>query len=190
MISLLQGAVYAKQKDAITLLTRGGVGYHVRMSPLHVAECRIGDELTLCTFLKVSDSALDVYGFFSEEERSFFEVLLSVKGVGPKSALNILALGSIVHIQSAIARGDAQYLSTVQGMGKKTAERLCVELKNKVSVGEETQTMSKEEAVVVGEVIDGLVALGYSKEEAKERVTRLSTKEKTTEQLLKESLSQ
>ncbi len=189
MISVLHGTVHAKQKHAMTLMTAGGVGYQVRMSPLQVAACQVGDTLTLCTYLKVSDSAMDVYGFHTEDARAFFELLLTVKGVGPKSALNILSLGSISQIQSAIARGDATYLSAVQGMGKKTAERLCVELKNKVTVSNDSQqSMSAEESVVLGEVIDGLVALGYAKEEAKDKVQTMDVTGMSTEEALRKAL--
>jgi holliday junction DNA helicase RuvA len=191
MISIIKGSVFHKKKDTLVIDTQSGIGYAVRMSPLSISRYEVGSDVVLFTYLKVSENALELYGFQTEGDRSFFELLLSVKGIGPKSALNILSLGSLDHIQSAIARGDATYLSAVQGMGKKTAERLCVELKNKVVVAQDANTvqLSEGESVVLGEVVDGLVALGYSKEEAQGRIKDVVVQGKTTEQILKEVLT-
>lgn len=191
MINFLEGTIYAKQKQTLTLLTSSGVGYEVGMTKLRLAEQTIGSELSVFVYTKVSESAIQLYGFLSAEEKDFFELVLSVKGVGPKSALNILSLGSIQDIQSAIARGDAKYLSVVQGMGKKTAERLCVELKNKVQVSELSSSvapLSSAAATVAQDVIEALTAMGYSKDEAKKRVSELSIKNQSIEEVLKLAL--
>lgn len=187
MIALLKGKIIDKDKDSILLLTSGGVGYQVRLSPLHTTHILIDEEVEMSVYLRVTDSSMDLYGFHSVEEKRFFELLMSVSGVGPKSAMNILALGSIEEIQSAIARSDVKYLTAVQGMGKKTAERLVVELKNKVTKQGASETTSVQSGILA-DVIDGLLSLGYSKEEAKTRVEQLDTKNKTPEELLKEAL--
>ena len=111
--------------------------------------------------------------------------LLTVSGVGPKSAMNILALGSIDDIKSAIVRGDVKYLTAVQGMGKKTAERMVVELKSKIAVKDIGQDIT---GGILSEVMDGLVSMGYTRSEAKDVVQTLDPKGKDTETLLKEAL--
>ncbi len=189
MIGCIQGTIELKQKESILVLTAGGVGYDVVLSKITLQEMHTGQPCFLYTYLKVSDSGMVLYGFDTVEHRDFFLLLLSVSGIGPKSALNVLSLGSTGDIQAAIARGDVAYLSAVQGMGKKTAERIVVELKSKVVSsgisGSNTQTGQGD---MLAEVIDALIAMGYSKEEAKERVQSLITEGKTTTQLVKEAL--
>lgn len=187
MISYLIGKVIDKQKNHIVLMTPGGVGYEVNMTPTRILEYKAGEQAELFTYMKVSDSALDLFGFKTAEDREFFSLLLSVKGVGPKTALHILSLGSVENIESAIGRGDVTYLTAVQGLGKKTAERVVVELKSKMK-GSRSKGDTSAESTVMGEVIDGLVAMGYSRDEAKLVVMNLDATGMTTEKLLKEAL--
>jgi Holliday junction DNA helicase RuvA len=110
-----------------------------------------------------------------------------VSGVGPKTALHILSLGTVAEISAAIARSDVAYLTKVSGIGKKTAERLVVELKNKVGGNMElnsTEGFSNE----MGDVIEGLMSLGYSGAQARDAVQKLQGAGKTSEQLMKEAL--
>jgi len=132
---------------------------------------------------------MDLYGFRTTEEKSFFSLLLSVSGVGPKSAMNILAIGSIHDIEDAILRADAKYLSAVQGIGKKTAERMVVELKTKIqkSTGG-AQARNTAGGNILEEVIDGLVSMGYSKEDARAAALSCDADGKSTEQLLRDAL--
>ena len=139
------------------------------------------------TYLKVSDQALDLYGFETIDEREFFELLMTVSGVGPKSAMHIMSLGSMMEIKAAIARGDAAQLSNVQGIGRKTAERLVVELKGKVS-GQRSAVSGQPDSEMLGEVIEALVGLGYGREEARMVAQRLPAAGKTTEELLRLAL--
>ena len=189
MIAFLRGTIVGKGKDHLVLETTGGVGYEIKMTLLQLSKFSLGQSVALHTYLKVSDSALDLYGFESTEEKSFFELLMTVSGVGPKSAMNILSLGNISQIQSAIARGDLTYLTSVQGLGKKTAERLIVELKTKITTSlDGAESYTSAESSVLGEVVDVLMAMGYSKEEAKEKVKGLEVNGMTTAQLLKIAL--
>lgn len=186
MISYLIGKVIDKQKDHLVLMTPGGVGYEVNMTPARIVTYKTGEQIELFTYLKVGENAMDLFGFATAEDREFFSLLMTVKGVGPKTALHILSLGSVEHIELAIGRGDVTYLTAVQGLGKKTAERVVVELKSKVK-----SKKSKEDdgaSTVMGEVIDGLVAMGYGRDEAKLVVVNLDATGKTTAQLLKEAL--
>ncbi|MBT4350352.1 MAG: Holliday junction branch migration protein RuvA [Candidatus Magasanikbacteria bacterium] len=185
MITLLRGTVEAKGKGYLTLLTPSGVGYEVRMSNLELTQYAVSEGTTIHTYLKVAEQALELYGFPSIQKREFFMKLLTVSGVGPKSAMNILALGSIDDIKSAIVRGDVKYLTAVQGMGKKTAERMVVELKSKIAVKDIGQDIT---GGILSEVMDGLVSMGDTRSEAKDVVQTLDPKGKDTETLLKEAL--
>ena len=187
MISFIKGTIHSVDKDNVVVQTTGGVGYKIFLSKNIVLKYLSGQEVSFFTYLKVSDSALDLYGFENTEQKEFFELLLSVSGVGPKSAMNILNLGSIDDIKGAIARQDVKYLTTVQGMGQKTAERLVVELKNKIGKMENMAEITGD-SQILADVIDGLASMGYGKEEAKDTVKSIDTKNKTTEQVLREAL--
>jgi len=189
MISFLSGKLILKQNNKIHVLTSSGVGYEVHVSAPFFVELRIDQEIQLHTYLKVSENAMELFGFRNADEKEFFELLISVSGVGPKTALNVLALGSMEQIQSAIARGDVSYLTQVSGIGKKTAERLVVELKSKmVERGTGNEGGRVENSEVLGEVVEALVGMGYSREEARVAVKDLSPKDKDVSTLLKKAL--
>lgn len=185
MISFLKGTVLEATNGTIVLLTAGGVGYEINVQRSTFND-RCGEDVSLYTYLKVSENAMELYGFDTREEKSFFALLLSVSGVGPRSAMNILSLGSVKHIQEAILREDVSYLTAVQGMGKKTAERLVVELKSKIK--QHKNGGGEKIGDALAEVVDGLSAMGYSKEEAKAAATGLDPKGKGIEELLREAL--
>lgn len=189
MIGLVTGIVLEKNGSVLLLETNGGVAYEIAVTPACAVETTVGASMRLYTHLKVSDSSQELFGFGNTAERDFFKLLLTVSGIGPKSALNILGLGSIENIQAAIGRGDIAYLTGVQGMGKKTAERVVVELKTKLKgvpsgVGE----LPAGAVDVLGDVVDGLVAMGYSNDEARQAAQTLSAVGKTSEQLLRQAL--
>lgn len=189
MISYISGVVKAKGKSDVTILTSGGIGYEINIANSFFADLKIGQEVEIFTYLKVAESALDLFGFRNLEEKNFFELLISVKGLGPRGALNILALGSIDEIQDAISRADVAYLTKVSGIGRRTAERLVVELKNKIVRSLKTNNLEQE---LVGDkladVVEALIAMGHSKDEAREIVKSLDVKDKSVEVLLKEAL--
>lgn len=185
MISLIQGKVVANNGGKLTVLTAGGVGYELMASVTSAKNWTVGAEVQILTYLAVRESALDLYGFANENEKQLFEKFLLVSGIGPKTALHLLSLGSVQEISSAIGRGDLAYLTNVSGIGKKTAERILVELKNKIGVG---ATGLEEMEGALGDVVEGLGALGYSLLEAREAVKNLDVRGKTSEQLLKEAL--
>lgn len=190
MIALLSGVVVEKTSTSILIETSGGIGYEVTMTSADALSIEVGHKLRVYTHLKVSDSAQELFGFKNTAARDFFKILLSVSGIGPKSALNILSLGEIEHIQSAIARGDVKYLTAVQGMGKKTAERLVVELKNKFTVrGNSSESViGAIDSGPVGEAVEALVSMGYSQAEARDAVQSLNADNKSSEALLREAL--
>ncbi len=169
------------------LLTAGGVGYRIMVSPAAAKKCVVGEEVMLETYLVVREDTLDLFGFGSTAEKGLFKNFLTVGGVGPKTALHLLSLGSVEEITMAIGRGDIDYLTKVSGIGKKTAERIVVELREKVIKGraEGDQTPVSD---ALGDVVDALITLGYSSPEAREAVKKLNSSGKTSEQLLREAL--
>ncbi len=187
MIAFLQGTIHSIHTNSIIVLTESGIGYEITLSPISIAKKIIGQTTALHTYLRVTENDLSLFGFDTSEEKTFFELLLTVSGVGPKSAMSILQKGSMQDTKKAIAQGDISYLTSIQGMGKKTAERLVVELQQKIQKQEtyEKESMMTDQSM---EVFEALVALGYSKEEVKATIGIVQTANKTTEQMLKEVL--
>tara|TARA_Y100001970_G_scaffold270018_1_gene363407 strand:- start:276 stop:854 length:579 start_codon:yes stop_codon:yes gene_type:complete len=188
MITFLEGKVVALTKNTLVLLTKGGVGYGIQIPKTHREKYPIDLEVKIFTHLKVSEKSMELFGFSSQEEKDFFSLLLGVKSVGPKSAMHILGLGPIQETKDAIARKDAKHLSTVQGLGKKTAERLVVELHTKIESLTSKEPLTEKEASVFYETIDALVALGYSKQESNTCVKSIFSPKETTPSLLKKAL--
>ncbi len=185
MIALLSGTVLEKSGNKLLVMAGSGVGYEVSVSAPLFLDTQKGAEVLLYTYLKSSDSGMELFGFKNVEEKSFFEMLITVSGVGPRGALSIMSLGSISEIQDAIGRGDVAYLTQVSGIGKRTAERVAVELKEKVGVKEDAQENFGE---TLGEMIDALTGLGYTKEQGRSIAKSIDAAGKTTEELLKIAL--
>jgi Holliday junction DNA helicase RuvA len=192
MIAYLKGDIIKKEEKSI-ILNVNGVGYKVYCNvaslPLPAGE---GPGMGVFIHTVVREDALELFGFADTEEKHLFQHLLQVSGIGPKTALHVLSLGSVMDISQAIARGDVTYLTKVSGIGKKTAERMVVELKTKMetfgSGGLETGTVTNPGTTALNDVMAGLEALGYSGVEAREVIQKLDAQGKTSEQLLREAL--
>ncbi len=185
MIGRLRGTVSGGTERGL-ILDVGGVGYRVHTNPQSSAKWRKErGEIVLYTHLAVREDSLDLYGFETEEELSFFELLLSVSGIGPRSALSILAVGDIGALRRAIGAGDTSYLTKISGIGKKTAERIILDLRDKAGGG------SAEEAAQLRgdvDVLEALRALGYAGKEARDAVVKVSREGMDTNQKLKAAL--
>ena len=166
MIGRLKGEYLGTTREGEALLDVRGVGYAVRTTAAgFMALSAAPGDATLLIHTAVREDAIDLYGFPSEEDLSFFKMLLDVSGVGPKTALGILNLAGVETLRSAIAAGDATYLTRVSGVGKKSAERIVVELRDKLAKeGYGNEHGGRRED---GDVLDALVGLGYSMEEAR-----------------------
>jgi Holliday junction DNA helicase RuvA len=170
MIALVSGEVAVRRGDHVVLLT-GGVGYRLAVSAetlRHVP--RVGETTTLHAHLVVRDDALALYGFATEPERELFLLLLGVQSVGPKVALAVLSGGTPRELLGAIAGGDTARFQAVPGIGKRTAERIIVELREKVG-GEGAGAAGPPIVVRRGDdprtlARDGLIGLGFTPEEA------------------------
>jgi holliday junction DNA helicase RuvA len=170
MIALVRGEVAIRRADHVVVLC-AGVGYRMAVSSetlRHVPA--VGGETTLHTHLVVRDDALLLHGFHSEQERDLFLMLLSVQAVGPKVAVAVLSSGSPRELLSAIAGADAARFQAVPGIGKRTAERIIVELREKVGVDSATESLGVVSRSAGPRALahEGLVALGYNALEADE----------------------
>jgi len=168
MISRLRARVIAKSTDHL-IADVGGIGFKVRVpSPLLDTITSLGNEVNLFTHLRLAENGREIeatlFGFGTPDELTLFELLLSVTGIGPKVALGVLSAAPVDVIRAAIMQGNAQALTEYPGIGRKTAERMVVELKNKVkSAGDgEALTVSATDA----EALAALTTLGYSVMEA------------------------
>jgi Holliday junction DNA helicase RuvA len=175
VIALISGVVAARRHDHV-VVDCGGVGYRLAVSAetlRHVPA--VGQPSTLHTHLVLRDDALALYGFASEEERELFLMLLGVQAVGPKVALAVLSGGPPRELLRAVAAGDTARLQSAPGVGKRTAERIIVELREKVgaapSEGAISITRGDDPRLLAR---DGLVELGYSPQEADELLRHAS----------------
>ena len=164
MIAFLTGRVAARSA-AQALLDVGGVGCRLLMSTASLAELpAVGDEATVHTYLHVREEELTLYGFTTEDERDVFERLIAVNGVGPKVALAVLSSLRPDALRSAIARDDVALLSTVPGIGKKTAQRLLIELKDVLGAPDLGPSAGAVGAASA-EARDALLAMGFTSAE-------------------------
>lgn len=197
MITFLEGVLVEKQPGR-AVINVGGVGYEVFI-PLSSFE-RLPPEGAACkvlTYHHVREDAQELFGFATEGERRLFHLLYSVSGVGPKTALGVLGGLSVRDIKKAIAEGDAKRLATVKGLGRKTAEKIIVELKDKLTEGEMLEaTVAAEpgsaEEMRTRDAILALVSLGYKQADAlkmiKEVLPNVSA-ETTVEELVRKALA-
>ncbi len=167
MISHLTGKVLMRG-DKFIALDVNGVGYKIFVMPDTLKEARKNpDGFSVWTHLHVRETALELYGFLQYAELEFFEMLIQISGIGPKSGLGVLAVAPLDTLKRAISSGDTSYLTKVSGIGRKIAEKIVLELREKMGgldLGETGNAMLKEE----GDVLDALQSLGYSLSEARE----------------------
>ncbi len=186
MISYIRGKVISQNERSL-VIDVGGLGYQIATTPETLGRARIGEEFTLNTYLAVREDALDLYGFLSLEERDFFLLLLLVSGIGPKSALSILSITSIDTLKKAIGTGDTSYLTKVSGIGRKTAEKIVLELRDKLRAGvdmKETPGALRAES----DVLEALKAIGYSQNEARDALKAIAPEITDTNARIKEAL--
>jgi Holliday junction DNA helicase RuvA len=167
MLAYISGKILVKRENYIIVVVNN-IGYKIFVAPKLISD--LGSEAELYLYQQVKEDGTALYGFKTIEELEFFELLLTVSGIGPKSALAILSVASVEELKSAIALGNHDILTKVSGVGAKTAERLVMELKNKVdylapAVGSSSQ--------VRGEELEALAALGYSLAQAREALGRV-----------------
>jgi Holliday junction DNA helicase RuvA len=167
MIGSIRGKVTLKTEKFL-LIETGGVGYKVYVSPDTAAKTK-NEEAFLYIHTHVREDAMDLYGFCEQGELEFFEMLLNVSGIGPRSAVAILGIATIDTLRRAISTGDTSYLTKISGIGKKTAEKIIIELRDKM--GEVSESGSLQEEL---DALEALKSLGYSQHEAREALKKVS----------------
>lgn len=169
MIATLNGTVSEKLADVV-VLDVGGVGYGLLVPGEDYGRLKIGEVAKLYVYEHIREQSHDLFGFLAKDTMDLFEQLLGVNGVGPKMALNMLSIASAQDVRQAIASGDTKFIQGANGVGKRVAERVVVELKDKVGlVGvdlESTGLLQGEAAGLSDEAIEGLVSLGYTVQDA------------------------
>ncbi len=178
MIRQIRGKVLSVGPVSAVVLV-AGFGIEVRMSAPQTLS--VGNEASLATHLALKQDGLELYGFIDAADRDFFELILSVSGVGPKTALSVLRKAPREALEGAIGTRDLNYLTKVVGLGKKSAEKMLVELADKVG----PQSHSRED----NEVFDTLVALGYTEREARKALQTIPDSAVGKEARLKAALS-
>ena len=192
MIGQLEGKLKSKKPTRL-LIDVNGVGYIVYIS-INTFE-KLGEEGSHCsiyTYLSVKDDALDLYGFYSESEKEMFQLLISVSGIGPKLALSILSGIQIEDLKDSIREGNVSRITAIPGIGRKTAERLVVELRDKAdNVADSAEIKDAGTYSIKKDAISALVSLGYNHKIAEQAVRKIleAAPNSTVEDLIKEALS-
>lgn len=182
MIGYIEGEVKTTRPTHCIVLT-GGLGYKVSCTKETLARLSPGSRTALWTHLAVREDAQDLYGFRDETELRFFEMLLTVSGIGPRSALAVLDTVSIETLQSAISQNRAEYLTKVSGIGKKTAEKIVLELRDKIGATIENPSLKGDV-----DALEALRALGYSSQEARDTLRKVAPEFSNTNDRLREAL--
>ncbi len=187
MIGYLKGNVKYKNAKKI-ILDISGVGYEVFLNEYVLQKIKKDSEVEFFIHTYVREDAIDLYGFETPAEKKFFELLISVSGVGPKSAQQTLSLAKVDEIKKAILRGDPSLLKRVSGIGTKTAERIVIELKNKLNDLPLGKNESVDFSSADDEVFDALTGLGYSNDEIRKALRKMPNEEISNEKKVKKAL--
>ncbi len=186
MISYLSGTIKSKSHKSI-ILDVNGIGYEIFITEPLLEKVKQGEQRELFTHLYIRENAMELYGFEKSNEKDFFELLISISGVGPKSALQVLSIAKLSEIKKAILRDDPSLLRKVSGIGQKTAERIVVELKNKLKdlplIGEKINLSSAEDGV-----FDALQNLGYSTQEIRTVLRQIPAEIENENEIVKQAL--
>ena len=183
MIAQLTGQISHRDEKGV-ILDVAGVGYKVYLSAESLRNLPKGEApVQLFTHLAVRENALDLYGFVTKIEHDWFGLLISVSGIGPKSALGILSIAPPAVLQKAISSADSGYLTKVSGIGKKSAEKIVLELKDKLDGVSRGASLTGQNLSNETEAIEALQALGYSLREAREALHNLPTNLDTGEKV-------
>ena len=195
MFAFIEGQVCEKTNGCLVLMA-AGVGWQLSCSnnTLQAAPA-VGGVMRCCTYLSVREDAVELFGFASREEKEMFLRLISVSGVGPKTALGMLGAMPLRELNLAILLGDVNALSRAPGIGKKTAQRIALELKDKISQADVSAQADAGAAPAVSmaadsvtEAIEALIALGYSSAEARNAVSGVRDQADKPEELIRLAL--
>lgn len=185
MIAGLAGQVESKNEKFLVVEVNG-VSYKIFVPRATLEKTSVGDKAKFFTRLYLRENAQELYGFETSMELDFFELLLTVSGVGPHTAISVLGVAAIKMLATAIVKGDAKFLNQVPGIGRKTAEKIILELKDKLlKIGFGPRDLG---LTLDNESADALVALGYSASQARNALAQVSEKTEGVENRIKEAL--
>ena len=191
MIDQISGKIISIN-DNYVVLAVGGLGIKVNISANFASKLVNEDLITLVTYLNVREDALDLYGFKNDSERNLFLMLIAISGIGPKLAVSILSGVELEELKSNILSGDINSLISIPGVGAKTAKRIIIELKDKLSKTTTTELGFEENfgSKISKDLLSALVGLGYSESMATEVIKRINpaNPDKSIESLIKEAL--
>lgn len=193
MISYVSGIIDSVETDKI-ILDNNGIGYGIFMPGSALDMLGEGEKVKIYTYFSVREDAMQLYGFLTKEELNIFKLLIGVSGVGPKGAINIISACPGDSLHMAILAGDSKTISKAQGIGNKTAQRIIIELKDKLDLEEvigvsDNVKVTPQAKGVQSDTIEALVALGYSQSDAFNAVKRVNaTDDMDVEELLKQAL--
>ena len=199
MIAFVRGTAVDMTENSV-IVEAGGIGYEIYMTGTDLSQIHMGEEVKIHTYFNVREDAMQLYGFRSKDDLQMFRLLLGVNGVGPKAAVGVLAGITADELRFAILSDDVKTLSKAPGIGKKTAQKLILELKDKMKLEDafELKLAHEQEKAVAGlgeisdgrqEAVEALVALGYSSTDALRAVRKVTDVEPDdVEGLLKAAL--
>lgn len=168
MISSLSGTVRHKDLNSV-VIDVSGVGYKIYVPTETALELSPSSPVFLWTHLAVRETSMELFGFTEKESLEAFELLITISGIGPRTALGILNVASPATLRQAVANSDTSYLTRVSGIGKKNAEKIVLELKDKLKITTEDRIDTKSE----GDALEALVSLGYSERDAREALKKV-----------------
>lgn len=192
MISYIIGVVDSVESDRV-IIENQQIGYNILMPQTSLEMIGIGEKLKIYTYFSVREDAMQLFGFLSKDELELFKKLISVSGVGPKGGLAIISACPGDSLQMAILSGDAKAISKAQGIGAKTAQRIIIELKDKIDINQMIGMSEPDRTdinpTVQSDVVEALAALGYSRTDALRAVRKINITEQTdVEEALKLAL--
>ena len=185
MIASLKGKIEIKDSPFV-VINVGGVGYKVFVSPKLFSSLTLGENASVFTYAHIRDDMFDLYGFSEFSDLKLFEYLIGVSGVGPKTAIGIFASGTRSEIIDAILKGDVDFFTSVPRLGRKNAQKIIIELKNKFGDGADLDLTSKDGSGR-DEVVMALKSFGFTQSESIDALRNLD-KKLTTEQKIKQAL--
>lgn len=186
MISSLSGTVRHKGLNSI-VVDVSGVGYKVAVNLDTALDVVPGSSIFLWTHLAVRENSLELFGFTERESLEIFELLISISGIGPKTALGILNAASPSTLRQAVAEGDTSYLTRVSGIGKKNAEKIVLELKDKLKISSDEHS-AHHHSKTDTDALEALISLGYSERDAREALKKTPKEDGGASEKVKQAL--
>ena len=185
MIAHIKGQIAEKFNTSV-IVDVHGVGYEVALTSLDFDEANLNDEKKFYTYHKISENAEELYGFSTLAAKKIFELLISVNGVGPKAAMAILSLAQPEEVRNAIANADTSFIAKASGVGKKSAERVVVDLRDKVGLPSKygaAEIVGAAKIAESDEALDALMALGFPLKEATDALSKVDDTLPTEERI-------